>query len=265
MSRKRVTRTIAWIASFLLIYGTLVYLFSLLPWPYGLPLAIATAVAATAAAVYWIDMMLPGVNLLSEATCRIPEADAVALTFDDGPVEPYTRQILDILDRNGAKGTFFCLGDNVEANPDLAREIVRRGHAIGNHTYSHRILPLLSAEECRAELERGATAIERTTGLRPTLVRCPKGYKSRKVTSIVAETGGKLFGFSYPIFDVENPPAGELVDRVLRKVRAGDIIVMHDGFSQRCPGKRDSLVEALDPILKGLKEKRLRAVSLDRP
>jgi peptidoglycan/xylan/chitin deacetylase (PgdA/CDA1 family) len=211
-------------------------------------------------------MTVPGVGLFSPAPTRLPpgETDAVALTFDDGPVEPYTRQILDVLDRAGAKGTFFCLGENVDRFPNLAREIVKRGHTIANHTYGHRILPFLSEKALKSEIEKGGEAIFRVTGVRPSLFRCTKGYKSPRVARAVAESGARLVGFSYPIFDVQNPPPEVLVGRVLRRVRPGDILLMHDGFAPRAPGKRDSLVTALPEILDGITRKGLRTVTLDR-
>jgi peptidoglycan-N-acetylglucosamine deacetylase len=237
-----------------------------LPSPWNAASQVGVSLLFLAAALFILDMTLPGFNLFSSALCRLPDdpRDEVALTFDDGPVEPYTRQILDILDRYGAKATFFCLGENVERFPDLAREIVRRGHAIGNHTFGHRILPLLSSAECERELVRGRDAIERATGVRPLLVRTPKGYKSARVARIVSRLGGRLIGFSYPIFDVQNPPPEKLVKRLLSRIDPGDIVVMHDGSAPRCGGSRDSLVAALPEILEGIQKEGLRTVSLDR-
>jgi peptidoglycan/xylan/chitin deacetylase (PgdA/CDA1 family) len=238
----------------------------LLPAPWSGLGAVAVATLCLGAVLLALDTVAPGVNLFSRALCRLPAAagpDAVALTFDDGPVEPFTRQILDALDAHGAKATFFCIGENVERNPELAREIVRRGHALGNHTGTHRLLPRLSPAEIAAEIEAGAAAAERATGVRPTLLRCPKGYKGPRVMRVARRLGLPLVGFSYPIFDVENPPAAELVARVLGRVAPGDIVLMHDGFSPTKPGSRSSLVEALPAILEGLARRGLRPIALD--
>ncbi len=239
---------------------------SLLPPPWAALAAAAVAALAGGAALLALDTVAPGVNLFSRAAQRLPAAagaDAVALTFDDGPVEPFTRQVLDALDRHGAKATFFCIGENIERHPELAREIVRRGHALGNHTGTHRLLPRLTAAEIEAEIERGALAAERATGVRPRLLRCPKGYKGPRVARVARRLGLPLVGFGYPIYDVENPPAAELVGRVLGRVAPGDIVLMHDGFPPDKPGSRSSLVEALPLILEGLARRGLRPVALD--
>lgn len=238
----------------------------LLPAPWSGLAVVAVATVCLGAVLLVLDTVAPGVNLFSRALHRLPAdagADAVALTFDDGPVEPYTRQILDALDGHGAKATFFCIGENVERHPELAREIVRRGHTLGNHTGTHRLLPRLAAAEIEAEIEAGALAAERATGRRPRLLRCPKGYKGLRVMRVARRLGVPLIGFSYPIYDVENPPAADLVGRVLGRVAPGDIVLMHDGFPSDKPGSRSSLVAALPLILEGLRRRGLRPIALD--
>ncbi|MFH1263663.1 MAG: polysaccharide deacetylase family protein [Pseudomonadota bacterium] len=265
MPGRTIRRILTRIATFVGAYGIVLFLATYLPPAMFQLFAIGWTLLAFFSALFLLDMIVPWFNVLTPAISRLPRdaGNAVALTFDDGPVEPYTREILDTLDRRGAKATFFCLGRNVEKHPELTREIVRRGHAIGNHTYSHRILPYLTPAACRAEISHGRDVIERVSGVRPTLVRAPKGYKSPLVNWIISRMGGKLIGFSYPIFDTQNPPVEELVSRVLSRVRAGDIIVMHDGYSPDGSGERSSLVTALDPILDGFEKKGLRTVTLD--
>jgi peptidoglycan/xylan/chitin deacetylase (PgdA/CDA1 family) len=238
----------------------------LLPAPWSGLAAVAVATACLGAVLLALDVIAPGVNIFSSALHRLPAAagaDAVALTFDDGPVEPFTREILDVLDAHGAKATFFCIGENIERHADLAREIVRRGHALGNHTGGHRLLPRLPVGQIEAEIEAGARAAERATGVRPRLLRCPKGYKGPRVGRVARRLGLPLIGFSYPVYDVENPPAARLVERVLGRVAPGDIILMHDGFPPDKPGSRSSLVEALPLILDGLRRRGLRPVAID--
>ncbi len=212
------------------------------------------------------DAFWPRVNLFGPAVVRVSSrriANVVALTFDDGPVSPYTEQILAILDRYGVKASFFCIGENVESHPELARAIVDRGHTIGSHTATHRNLLLAGAGEIRRELEGGQESIRSATGKTPVFFRCPRGYKNPLVALAVRRLGIRLTGYSYPIWDVENPPPEELVDRVLRRVRGGDIIVMHDGYPPARPGGRESLIRALPLIIEGLLERGLTPVSLD--
>lgn len=265
MSARTLKKIALYSSLFLIFFGGLFWGVGFLPGVLGLVARMIILVCTLFAAVYVLDMMIPGVNLLSRAPLRFPDSQnepAVALTFDDGPVEPYTRQILDILDRNGVKATFFCIGENVDKNPLLAKEIADRGHTVANHTYNHRTLPFLSSDEIHSEIASAADAIARATGKRPTFFRCPKGYKTRRVLRIANDLGQNVTGYSYPIFDVENPPASKLIHRVLGRVKNGDVILMHDGFSVRKPGSRSSLVEALPEILKGIQERGLKVVML---
>lgn len=238
---------------------------TLLPAPWSWVALAAVLTVAAGATLFVLDMVLPGASLLSRAMSRLPEPRGrrVVLTFDDGPTEPFTRQILDVLDQHGAKATFFCIGQNVRANPELAAEIVRRGHDVGNHSESHALLPLSASSRVREEIARGAEALEESTGARPHWLRCPKGYKSRRVQRIAGELGQTLVGFSYPVYDMGDPPPDELAERVLARAAPGDILLMHDGVSPRKPGQsRDSLVRALPAILEGLRERDLEPVSL---
>ena len=138
--------------------------------------------AAAILAILAVDAFYPRVNLFAPAVVRIPPRNGVqtpiALTFDDGPVHPYTREILDILDCYGAKASFFCIGENVAAAPLLARAITASGHTLGNHTNSHRNLMFATRREIGEELDLCQRNIEVATGVSATYFRCPKGYKS---------------------------------------------------------------------------------------
>lgn len=263
----RTVRKIAlYVLYFLSICGGGLLLCALLPTPWTTVASLTWLALMTLLVLYVLDMMVPGVNVFSFAPTRLPErfADTVALTFDDGPVEPYTREILDILDQYNAKATFFCLGENVEQNPALAKEIVERGHSIGNHTFGHRILPLLSKDASESEIDKGFEVIKKTTGQETFLIRCPKGYKSRRIAQSVKRRAAHLIGFSYPIYDVQNPPPEQLIHRLLSRVQGRDILLMHDGYAPGCQGRRDSLVKALPKILEGIKEKKLQLVTIDQ-
>jgi len=225
----------------------------------GLLLAVVTLLL--------LDAVYPKISLFVPSIYRIPQQageSTIALTFDDGPVQPYTGQILDILDAYEVKASFFCIGDNVSRNPQLAKDIVRRGHTLGNHTQSHQSLLFANTERVKTELELAQQNIRRICGSAPRFFRCPKGYKSPVVARVLRSGSLLLVGYGYPIWDVENPPPGELVGRVLQRARGGDIIVMHDGYPPGKPGKRDSLVAALPGIIEGLLARKIRPVSLDQ-
>ena len=229
-----------------------------------------TTILLVTFALAWLlalDAFYPKVNLFGPAVVRLGgrngPATQVALTFDDGPVSPYTEQILDILDGHGVKGSFFCIGENVERNPEIAKAIVSRGHTLGNHTASHRNLMFAGPAEVMKEVSEAQRMIFDATGQSPRFFRCPKGYKSPVVVRCLRRLDLTLVGYGYPIFDVENPPAQELVARVLNRVRGGDIIVMHDGYPPHGSGRRDSLVAALPAIIEGIRDRGLALVSLE--
>ena len=237
-----------------------------LPAPYDLVALGALAALVLAGAAWALDMVVPGLDLLSRAITRVdgPSGDYVVLTFDDGPVEPFTRRVLDVLDAHDAKATFFCIGHNVRAHPELAREITARGHDVANHSDTHVLLPLSSSATVRREIAETAATLAEHAGATTGWLRCPKGYKSRRVQRIARELGHELVGFSYPVYDVQNPPPEELAARVLSRAAAGDILLLHDGHNPRKPGRRDSVVEALPAILKGLRDRGLEPISLSQ-
>jgi peptidoglycan/xylan/chitin deacetylase (PgdA/CDA1 family) len=219
-----------------------------------------------ALALVLLDAFYPRVSLFLPSVRRIPQdrkEKTIALTFDDGPVSPYTEQILDILDRYGVKASFFCIGENVRRHPRLAREILNRGHTLGNHTHTHRSLLLASAGTVARELDDAQCAIRKACGFEPVFFRCPKGYKSPIVARVLRRRRLVLVAYGYPVWDVQNPPATDLIGRVLKRAAPGDIVVMHDGFPPQKPGKRDSLVAALPVVIEGLLGQGIRPVSLD--
>lgn len=157
-----------------------------------------------------------------------PETRKIALTFDDGPHPSYTYRILDILDRYGVKATFFMIGTNVEYYPEVAREVLRRGHEIGNHTYSHSRLTQMDGPTLREELRKSEVVMEQTLGIRSKLFRPPEGVVSEAVRSC-SDTGGyTVVLWSVDTRDWETKQVGAIADHVLREVSPGAIILMHD-------------------------------------
>lgn len=225
------------------------------------------AAALLALTALLLDAFYPRVSFFVDSLWRIPQEPGqktIALTFDDGPVQPYTGQILDILDKYRIKASFFCIGENVRQHPELAQEIVRRGHTLGNHTQNHLNLLLANSERITAELSEAQETIRRRCGFEPRFFRCPKGYKSPLLARILRRHRLELVAYGYPIWDVQNPPATKLVDRVLKRAAAGDIVVMHDGYAPGKSGRRDSLVAALPGIIEGLLAREITPVSLDQ-
>lgn len=184
----------------------------------------------------------------------------VALTFDDGPWGPgdQTERILDILDEYGIKATFFMLGSRVKVDGDVAAEVAKRGHLLGNHSFSHPDLTDESAAEIGRQVRRTSTLIENATGQRPRWFRAPGGAVDPQVRSIVEAEGMTIAHWTIGTGDWKNLGSQRIVDIVDRKVKPGAVVLLHDGG-----GKREDTIEALPKIIERLRDKGYRFVTLD--
>lgn len=153
----------------------------------------------------------------------------VAITFDDGPNSKYTPQVLSILKDYNAKGTFFCIGKNVEKNPELLRKIKAEGHAIGNHTYSHKnSIGFSSTDKWLAEIKETDDSIQRLIKLDSNLFRPPFGVTTPNLANALKLTEHIVIGWDVRSFDtiLKNPDS--IVRKIKRKIRPGSIILLHD-------------------------------------
>lgn len=173
----------------------------------------------------------------------------IALTFDDGPHPSQTRRILDILDRYGIKATFFMIGVNVENYPEVAQMVVERGHEVGNHTYSHFHLKELGEGTLTAELEKCEKVLEELCAYRTHLFRPPEGYLSDGVFECADQGEYSLILWSIDTRDWEIKNADRIVETVLSRVKAGDIVLMHDYVAK---SKTPEALEILLPKLLAL-------------
>ena len=156
----------------------------------------------------------------------------IALTFDDGPHPIYTRQILDALDAYGAKATFFMVGEEMEKNPEVVKDVLRRGHVIANHTYSHpRDLRQLPEKDALADIEKCGRTIEKMTGARPTLFRPPLGRINNAILNNAEKNGYKVVLWTVSADHHEAMTPELMANRALKKSRPGAIVLIHDGFS----------------------------------
>jgi len=180
-------------------------------------------------------------------------ASTVALTFDDGPSPQWTPQVLDILRARGVKATFFVLGSNVAAHPEIARRIVAEGHLIANHSYGHPNFDLLSPAAQAAEIDRTNQAIQDATGAQPCFFRGPGGsHHGASVKDLVWSRGMDIAGWARDTLDWTTPlslsPAfsDSIVRRATSPLTPHPTILMHDGS----PGNyRQNTVNAVDRII----------------
>jgi peptidoglycan/xylan/chitin deacetylase (PgdA/CDA1 family) len=189
----------------------------------------------------------------SIGVARTVEADAVALTFDDGPHPDGTPAVLDLLSRAGARATFFVIGEQVARRPELAAEIAARGHAVALHGYRHRLQVRLRASELEDDLRRGSDAIEAAVGVRPAYHRPPYGVYSPAGLRAAREAGlqpllWSRWGKDWRKFTTP----GRIAQRATRDLGPGDVILLHDADFYSARNSHERTVQALKLILREL-------------
>src|SRR5512146_21212 len=214
-------------------------------------LAVGLLVIAGCGAALAYACVAPASKVFRPALIRGPaDCQDIVLTFDDGPTSPFTEQILDILAERQVPATFFLCGKNVERHPEIARRTVREGHTIGNHTYSHPLLLLHSRRFMAEEIDRTQEIIEKVTGVRPTWFRPPYGARWFGLAPTLMDRGLRMVMWSATGYDWKYKPQA-IIRATTREMRAGAVILLHDGHERQPPEKVDqsSTVKALPSIL----------------
>lgn len=188
----------------------------------------------------------------------------VALTYDDGPNPPYTNEIVDYLHREHVVATFFVVGVAVVAHPDVVRLELRDGNAIGNHTWDHAHIVFMGRKHIEREITSAEDAIRHATGIRTTLFRPPFGARDFAVINAAHRLGYTVIMWSVPLpGDWRRPPPQVIADRVLKYVRDGSIIVLHDGNRGKAADRRNT-VEATKLIVVALKKQGYSFVTVSK-
>ncbi len=222
-------------------------------WPTGA--ASLLLVATIGAGVAWIRSGIFGPVAVRGA----PGRGRVALTFDDGPDPHHTLRVAHILERAGQRGTFFVIGERVEAHAGVLRQLVERGHEVGVHSMGHRVAAVwFHRGRIRNDLETCSRLVEDATGRRPRFYRPPVGLLNPRVVQVAAEDGWTVVGWSARGRDGVPACPAAVVRRVERALEDGDIVLLHDRLAEGTP----AAVEALPAILDGLSARGLRAVVL---
>ena len=159
----------------------------------------------------------------------------IALTFDDGPHPRYTPQILDILAEYGIKATFFVVGVNAYYYPDTMEEVIRRGHEIGNHTYTHPHVACLDSEMLKREVEQCESVVFGLTDYKTKLFRPPEGMIDADVRSVLRSLDYKVILWDIDTRDWAHTASEEIANNVIEHATAGDIILMHDYIGHNSP------------------------------
>lgn len=192
-------------------------------------------------------------------------SNKVAITFDDGPSREFTPAILEILKQYDVPATFFMVGSHVEKYPDIARQIVEDGHAIGNHTQNHRNIPTLSTVELQKEILEATAIITEVTGEYPSFVRPPRGMYDDRLRRLSKLLGQEIVLWSISTRDWRFGVTASYIERLVdSKVRGGDIILFHDSGAllKNEGGDRRATVLALPKVIEIIRAKGLEIVPL---
>ncbi|MEO8678356.1 MAG: polysaccharide deacetylase family protein [Vicinamibacterales bacterium] len=210
--------------------------------------------------------VLPRCGWLGPNITHLPaarSADTVGLTFDDGPDPDLTPAVLDLLASAGARATFFCVGQRAEAHPELIAAILARGHGVENHTYSHpNGFAFRGPRGLTREILKAQEAIERSGAGRPRLFRAPAGMQNPWLSAVLARTGLSLVSWTRRGYDAVSNRSDRVAARLKKNLRAGDILLMHDGASARSANGRPVVLDALADLLDEMSRKGLRSEAL---
>jgi peptidoglycan-N-acetylglucosamine deacetylase len=230
-------------------------------WPWAVGALVLNHVVLAAAGL-WPRSQLLGSNW-TRLPARAAGEGAVAITIDDGPDPDVTPLVLELLEREGAHATFFCVGERVLRNPDLARDMVRRGHCIENHSQRHRHnFSLLGPRGMRAEIARAQDAIQATVGVRPQFFRAPAGLRNPFLDPLLTRMNLQLASWTRRGFDTVNNDPTAVLARLTGGLEGGDILLLHDGNAARGPNGRPVILDVLPPLLAAIRAKSFRPVTL---
>ncbi|SDB80353.1 Peptidoglycan/xylan/chitin deacetylase, PgdA/CDA1 family [Raineyella antarctica] len=197
-------------------------------------MGVGAGALSAAALTYWVRMSSWSQRLGPFPWHVETDRRVVALTFDDGPNEPYTSQLADLFVERGVHATFFQVGLNVKAFPDATRRLLADGHEIGNHSWSHDFTRCLRDSVMADEILRTQDLQEEITGQRPTLYRPPWLWRSRGLFRTLREQGltpvSGEFAHEFEPFQI---PAAWTARRALGRASPGKILIFHDGYDIR--------------------------------
>ena len=230
----------------------------------AVPLWVVNALGVATVATFGSGLAFMSIGLFGRPILGADPASSagrLALTFDDGPHPVHTRAVLDLLDARGHRATFFVIGTRGARHPELLAEIVRRGHALGNHSHAHSwATAALSVRRLVADLQR-AQATLRAAGSDPRWFRPPIGIVSPLVSAATRRAGLRIVGWTASARDgVATHPARAL-RRLLRGLRPGAILALHDAAEH---GDREPVaLRVLPRLLDELDNRKLRSVTID--
>lgn len=228
-----------------------------------LALALTGAASLAAAVTAGYQAMSPAGQWYGQTFTGLPRASRqIALTYDDGPNDPHTLRLLDVLAKHNVDATFFLIGRYARLRPDIARAVAQAGHVVGNHTFTHPLLTLKTKTEIRAELTRCRDVIKDAIGNHSNLFRPPFGGRRPAVLHIARELGLETVMWNVTGYDWNAPPAAEIGRKVEKQTYGGNVILLHDGGHRRMGADRSQTVLATDHLIARYKSEGFEFVTI---
>jgi peptidoglycan/xylan/chitin deacetylase (PgdA/CDA1 family) len=215
-----------------------------------LPALIGLTAAAAASAAGYQSMAPTGQWYGRTFTGFGRGSKKIALTYDDGPNDPHTLKLLEVLAKHGVCATFFMIGRFVRQRPDIALEVARAGHMIGNHTFTHPLLIFESAAQTRTQILECRSALQDAIGEHSKLFRPPFGGRRPATLRVARSLGLETVMWNVTGYDWNAPAAAEIEKKVMRQMRGGSVILLHDGGHRAMGADRGQTVIATDNLIR---------------
>jgi peptidoglycan/xylan/chitin deacetylase (PgdA/CDA1 family) len=228
-----------------------------------LPTLFGAAMFAAASAAGYQSMAPTGQWFGRTFTGGIRRSKHIALTYDDGPNDPHTLKLVDVLAKQGVRATFFMIGRYVKQRPDIARAVAQAGHVIGNHTFTHPLLIFNSEVQMRAQLVDCHQALQDAIGEHSNLFRPPFGGRRPVTFKIARELGLRTVMWNVTGYDWNAPPAAVIEKKVAQRVRGGDVILLHDGGHLAMAADRAQTVIATENLIRRYKDSGYEFVTVE--
>ncbi|PRX33250.1 peptidoglycan/xylan/chitin deacetylase (PgdA/CDA1 family) [Paraburkholderia sp. BL18I3N2] len=218
-------------------------------------------------AIFTVAGLLPRTSLLGPNWTRLPaharNADAIALTIDDGPDPAVTPQVLDLLDAFGVRATFFCIGAMAQRYPELARDIVARGHALENHSQVHvHTFSVTLPGALTREIDAAQCTLEALSGERPMFFRAPAGLRNIFLEPVLRKLDLRLAAWTRRGYDTRERDPQVVARRLLDGLAPRDILLLHDGNAALTAEGKPLILAVLPRVIDAARRRHLRFVTL---
>lgn len=199
-----------------------------------------------------------GSNFFIKVICAAKtDKKEIAISFDDGPAENYTRDILQLLEQEQVKATFFCIGHRIKGNEKILQQIIDDGHTIGNHSYSHHFwFDMFSSNKMLIDLKQMDAEVVRVTGRHPKLFRPPYGVTNPNLAKAINSGNYTPVGWSVRSLDTVIKDKGKLLERISQSINPGAVFLFHD--------TSETTVQVLPDFFKEVKKKGYEIIPLDK-